>query len=347
MSMQQHNRPVIAISVGDPAGIGPEITAKSLILEKIYQQCRPLVIGDASLMEEAIQIANVGLVVNAISDPEDGKYELGKMDVLDMKNIDLSLLPYGKISSMGGEASFQYINKAIELAMKNKVDAVTTGPIHKEAINAAGHHYAGHTEIFADLTGTKDYCMMLIDKSFRVSHVTTHVALRDIPALVTKDRVIKVVNLTNRALIKMGIANPRIAVAGLNPHAGDGGLFGQEEILEIAPAVESAREQGIEAIGPISPDTIFVKLQGGQYDAVVAMYHDQGHIPTKVIGFKYENNTETLASVAGINVTLGLPIIRTSVDHGVAFDQAWKGVANPESMVDALMLASFLAKKNI
>jgi len=344
--MVQNNRPVIGISVGDPAGIGPEIIAKSLILEKIYQRCCPLVIGDASLMEEAIKIANVDLVVNAISDPEDGKYELGKMDVYDMKNIDLRVLSYGKISRMGGEASFQYIKKAIELALDKKVNAVATGPIHKEAINAAGHHYAGHTEILADLTGTKDYCMMLIDKKFRVSHVTTHVALRDIPALVTKDRVLKVINLTNMALVKMGISKPRLAVAGLNPHAGDGGLFGREEILEIAPAVEAAREQGINVIGPISPDTIFVKLQGGQYDAVVAMYHDQGHIPTKVIGFKYENNTEILASVAGINVTLGLPIIRTSVDHGVAFDQAWKGVANPESMVDALVLAAFLAGKN-
>lgn len=344
--MKLKRRPIIAISVGDPAGIGPEITAKTLALDNIYLQSCPLVIADAELMKRAIQIAGVCLEINIVQKPEDGIYKQGCIDILDIPNVDLRKLEYGKISSHGGEASFQYIGKAIELALAKKVDAVTTGPIHKEAINSAGHCYAGHTEIFANLTNTKDYCMMLIDKKFRVSHVTTHVSLRDIPSLVTKERVLKVIELTNRALLKMGISSPRIAVSGLNPHAGDGGLFGLEEIEQIEPAVKVAKEQGIDVTGPISPDTIFVKLHGGQYDAVVAMYHDQGHIPAKVIGFKYEDTTGTLASVAGINVTLGLPIIRTSVDHGVAFDQAWKGVANPESMMDALILASFLANKN-
>ncbi|KUO61732.1 MAG: 4-hydroxythreonine-4-phosphate dehydrogenase [Gracilibacter sp. BRH_c7a] len=344
--MKLKRRPIIAISVGDPAGIGPEITAKTLALDNIYSQSCPLVIADAELMKRAIQIAGACLEINIVQKPEDGIYTQGCIDILDIPNVDLSQLEYGKISSLGGEASFQYIRKAIELALAKKVDAVTTGPIHKEAINSAGHCYAGHTEIFADLTNTKDYCMMLIDKKFRVSHVTTHVSLRDIPSLVTKERVLKVIDLTHKALVKMGIPIPRIAVSGLNPHAGDGGLFGFEEIEQIEPAVKDAKEQGIDVTGPISPDTVFVKLHGGQYDAVVAMYHDQGHIPAKVIGFKYEDSTGTLASVAGINVTLGLPIIRTSVDHGVAFDQAWKGVANPESMMDALILASFLANKN-
>ena len=344
--MKLKRRPVIAISVGDPAGIGPEITAKTLAHANIYSQCCPLVIADTELMNRAIQIAGVSLETNIVQNPSDGMYRHGCIDILDIQNVNLSQLEYGKISSLGGEASFQYIRKAIELALAKKVDAVTTGPIHKEAINSAGHCYAGHTEIFADLTNTKDYCMMLIDKKFRVSHVTTHVSLRDIPSLVTKERVLKVIDLTHKALVKMGIPIPRIAVSGLNPHAGDGGLFGFEEIEQIEPAVKDAKEQGIDVTGPISPDTVFVKLHGGQYDAVVAMYHDQGHIPAKVIGFKYEDSTGTLASVAGINVTLGLPIIRTSVDHGVAFDQAWKGVANPESMMDALILASFLANKN-
>lgn len=344
--MNRKKRPIIAISVGDPAGIGPEVTAKALALDNIYDQCCPLVIADAGLMEAAIELTNTGLDINIVRNPQEGKYSCGCMDVLDMQNLDLSKLVYGEISSLSGEASFQYVKKAIELALAKEVDAVTTGPIHKEAINAAGHHYAGHTEIFADLTKTRDYCMMLIDKKFRVSHVTTHVALKDVPSLVTKERVLKVIELTHGALIKMDIAYPRIAVSGLNPHAGDGGLFGQEEIEQIEPAVKAAQAEGINVVGPISPDTVFVKLHGGQFDALIAMYHDQGHIPTKIIGFKYDDSTGTWASVAGINVTLGLPIIRTSVDHGVAFDQAWKGAANPESMADALILASYLAGNN-
>lgn len=336
-------KPIIAITVGDPCSIGPEITAKALALPEIYEQCRPLVVGDAGLMFEAARIAAVNLEVRPVENPAQGRYEYGVIDVLDLQNVDLSQLEYGKVTRLGGEASFQYIAKAIELALAGEVDAVTTGPIHKEAINLAGHHYAGHTEIFADLTKTKDYCMMLIDKNFRVSHVTTHVAFSQVPSLITKERVLKVIELTYEALLRMGIARPRIAVAGLNPHAGEGGLFGREEIEEIGPAVEQARWQGMTVDGPISPDTIFVKLRGGQYDAVVAMYHDQGHIPTKIVGFQYDNSTGTWGAVAGINVTLGLPIIRTSVDHGTAFGKAGKGTANPESMIDAIKLAAELA----
>lgn len=338
-------RPIIAISVGDPCGVGPEITAKALSDPQIYQECRPLVIADAGLMREALRVANVNLDINAISHPEEGNYQRGKIDVLDMKNIDLDQLEYGKVTNMGGEASFQYVVKAIELAMDGLVDATTTGPIHKEAINLAGHHYSGHTEIYADLTKTKDYCMMLVDKDFRVSHVTTHVPLRKVADLVKKERVLAVIDLTYEGLRKMGIQNPCIGVAGLNPHASDGGLFGDEEELEIAPAIQHARLMGIQVEGPIPPDTVFVKLRGKQYDAIVTMYHDQGHIPAKLIGFKYDDLTGTWGSVAGINITLGLPIIRTSVDHGVAFDQAGKGRANPESMSDALLLAAQLGRK--
>ncbi|CEP67372.1 4-hydroxythreonine-4-phosphate dehydrogenase PdxA [Moorella glycerini] len=338
------SRPVIAITVGDPCGIGPEITAKALALPEIYEICRPLAIADAGLMCEAVKIAGVNLSVRAVGSPTEGCYEYGTIDVLDLQNVDLSQLEYGKVTRMGGEASFQYIARAIELALAGEVDAVTTGPINKEAINLAGHHYAGHTEIFADLTKTRDYCMMLIDKNFRVSHVTTHVAYSQVPLLVKKERVLKVIELTHNVLLKMGIASPRIAVAGLNPHAGEDGLFGREEIEEINPAIAAAREQGMQVDGTVSPDTIFVKLRGGQYDAVVAMYHDQGHIPTKVIGFQYDDATGKWGSVAGINITLGLPIIRTSVDHGTAFGKAGKGTANPESMVDALKMAVKLAR---
>lgn len=337
------NRPIIAISVGDPCGIGPEITAKALALPEIYALCKPLVIADAGLMKEAIRIAGVNLELKAVASPGEGKYEAGTLNVLDMKNIDLDQLEYGKITRQGGEAGFQYVVKAIQLALAGEVDGTTTGPIHKEAINLAGHHFAGHTEIYAHYTNTKDYCMMLLDKDFRVSHVTTHVALSQVSSLIKKERVFKVIELTHNALIKLGISNPNIGVAGVNPHAGDGGLFGREEIEEIKPAIEMARELGIRVDGPISPDTVFVKLAGGQYDALVAMYHDQGHIPIKLIGFKYDNNTGQWGAVAGVNITLGLPIIRTSVDHGVAFDQAGKGKANPESMIDALKLAAALS----
>jgi len=336
-------RPVIAITVGDPGGIGPEITAKALALPEIYEICRPLVIGDSGLMCEAARIAGVDLGVRAVAHPAEGTYHLGVMDVLDMQNVDLAQLQYGKVTKLGGAACFQYITKGIALALQSEVDAVCTGPIHKEAVNLAGHHYAGHTEIFADYTKTRDYCMMLIDRNFRVSHVTTHVALSQVPELVKKERVLRVIELTHQAVQKLGVANPRIAVAGLNPHAGDGGLFGREEIEEIIPAVEEARNRNMVVDGPIPPDTVFVKMSGGQYDAVVAMYHDQGHIPVKMVGFKYDDVTCTWGAMAGINVTLGLPIIRTSVDHGVAFGKAGKGTANPESMIDALKVAAQLA----
>jgi 4-hydroxythreonine-4-phosphate dehydrogenase len=339
-------KPTIAISVGDPCGIGPEITVKALIHKEIYDLCNPLVIADGGVMKEALRIADVQMEISVVAEPGPYRYQYGTMTVLDLKNVEMRSLAYGKITKMGGEASFQYIAKAIELALSKRVQAVTTGPIHKEALNLAGHHYAGHTEIFADLTHTPDYCMMLLDKGFRVSHVTTHVALSEVSGLVKKDRILGVIRLTNDALIKMGITSPRIAVAGLNPHAGDGGLFGKEEILEIAPAVNAAQELGIKAEGPISPDTVFVRARGGEYDVVVVMYHDQGHIPIKMLGFRFDSNTGLWGAVAGINITLGLPIIRTSVDHGVAFDQAAKGTANPDSMLDALKLAAKLAAKD-
>ena len=232
------------------------------------------------------------------------------------------------------------------MALAKEIDATVTGPISKEAINLAGFHYSGHTEIYADVTRTKDYAMMLVHEQFRVIHVSTHVSLREACDRVKKDRVYRVILLGYDALKRLGIENPRIAVAALNPHAGEGGMFGREEVEEIEPAIRLAQKDGLNVEGPIPPDTVFSKMQGGQYDLVVVMYHDQGHIPTKVIGFQYDDKTKTWGSMSGVNITCGLPIIRVSEDHGTAFGKAGEGRANPQSMIQAITIAAQLAHKN-
>ena len=329
-------RPILGISVGDPAGIGPEITAKALAVSHTYKICRPLVVCDLKVMEEAVSFSGLDLTCNAVKTPVEGLYEYGTIDVLDMNNVDMSQLAYKTVSAMAGKASYEYIEKVIQLAMDGQIDATITGPIHKEAINAAGIHEAGHTEIYARLTRTKDYAMMLAEGDFRVVHVSTHVSLQEAINRTKKERIGTVIDLADRALKKMGIEHPRIAVAGLNPHAGEGGMFGREEIDEIIPAIEKARGEGKIVEGPIPPDTVFSKMKGGQYDIVVVMYHDQGHIPTKLAGFNYDITSNTWLSMSGVNITLGLPIIRSSVDHGVAFGKAGEGRANPESMLQAI-----------
>lgn len=343
-NINARKKSIIGISVGDPNGIGPEITAKALSLAEIYEICCPLVVSDFELMKEAVKIAGVSVNLNRVKNPQEGKYEFGTIDVLDMNNVDMSKVVYKKATVEGGKASFEYIKKVIGLALAREIDATVTGPIHKEAINLAGYHYAGHTEIYADFTNTKDYAMMLADGDFRVVHVSTHVSLRKACDLAKKERILKVINLGYKTLLRLSVENPRIAVAGLNPHAGEDGLFGDEEMTEIIPAIEAAREKGINVDGPIPPDTVFAKARGGQYDLVVAMYHDQGHIAMKVAGFNYDENTEQWTSVSGVNVTLGLPIIRTSVDHGVAFGKAGEGRANPESMIQAIKMAAQLCQ---
>jgi len=337
-------RPLIGISAGDPAGVGPEIAVKALSGASLYETCRPLVIADLRVMIEAVRIAGVSVRISRLSSPEEGLYRPGTIDVLDLDNVDMDSLRYGEVSAMAGKASFEYVQKAIELALAGKIDATVTGPIHKEAINAAGFHYAGHTEIYGDLTGTKDYTMMLADEGFRVVHVSTHVSLREAIDRVKKERILRVIQLAQEGLLSLGISNPRIAVAGLNPHCGEGGLFGSEDDEEIRPAVEEARAGGIDAEGPIPGDTVFSKMKGGQYDLVVAMYHDQGHIPMKLSGVQYDETTKTWLSMSGVNITLGLPIIRSSVDHGVAFDRAGQGTANPQSMIQAIEMAVELAR---
>ncbi|MGE4284342.1 MAG: 4-hydroxythreonine-4-phosphate dehydrogenase PdxA [Clostridia bacterium] len=331
--------PIIGISMGDPSGIGPEIAAKSLAEKEVYEMCRPLITGDASAMEQAIKIAKVDLKVNVINKVSDAKFEYGTMDVVDLKNVDVKELVHGKVSAMAGKAAFEAIKKVIELAMENEIDATVTGPIHKEGINKAGFHYTGHTEIYAHFTDTKDYTMMLAEGTLRVAHVSTHVSLRQACDNVKKERVLAVIKLAYNAMRDFGIAEPRIGVAGLNPHASDGGLFGWEEEKEIMPAIKEANTLGINAEGPVPPDTVFSKARGGQYDIVVAMYHDQGHIPLKVVGFTYDEQQKKWNSVSGVNITLGLPIIRSSVDHGTAFGKAGKGTATPESMLNAIQYA--------
>ena len=342
--MKRTDRPLIGISVGDPGGIGPEVTVKALALPQTYRICRPLVVADAALMREAVRVAGAVVEVRAVRSPVEGVYRPGLIDVLDLGNVVLGRLRYGAVSAEQGRASFEFVRRLIELALAGEIDATVTGPIHKEAVNQAGFRYAGHTEIYADLTGTRDYAMMLLDGDFRVAHVSTHVSLRQAIERVRMDRVLTVIRLAADALERMGIPRPRIAVAGLNPHAGEGGLFGAEEVEQIAPAVQAAQAEGRRVEGPLPADTAFPKMRGGQYDLVVAMYHDQGHIPVKLLGFRYDRQRGEWRSVAGVNVTLGLPIIRTSVDHGVAFDRAGAGTANPRSMVEAIRTAADLCR---
>jgi 4-hydroxythreonine-4-phosphate dehydrogenase len=334
--------PCIGITVGDPGGIGPEITAKALAKRELYRICHPLVIAEQALMREAARIARVSVKVRPVDGPEEGIYRPGTMDVLDLGNFSLDSQRYGEITAIQGKAAFEFIHKAVDLALGGSIDATVTGPIHKEALHRAGYRYSGHTEIFAELTGTRDYAMMLADGAFRVIHVTTHMSLREAIDRINSSRILKVIHLAYEALRRMGIREPRIAVAGLNPHAGESGLFGKEEIEEILPAVRQARADGLCLEGPLPADTIFPKMRGGIYDIVVVMYHDQGHIPLKLLGFTVDAKSKRWVAMAGVNVTLGLPIIRTSVDHGVAFDKAGQGTANPQSMIEAIRLAAQL-----
>lgn len=334
-----NKRQIIGITMGDPASIGPEITIKALKHKEIYEACRPIVIGDASMLRQAKGLLGMPeVIINPVYQVCDAMFQYGTIDVLDMglANEEICI---GKVTKKAGEAAFQYVKKVIELAMNGEIDATVTNALNKEAINLAGHYYSGHTEIYAELTGTKKYTMMLALNDMRVVHVSTHLSLREACDRVKKDRIVEVITIANKACKEMGIENPRIGVAGLNPHSGENGLFGREEIEEIIPAVEEAVKDGICAEGPIPPDSLFSKARGGWYDVVVAMYHDQGHIPLKVIGFVYSREQQKWEAVEGVNITLGLPIIRTSVDHGTAFDQAGKGTASEISLVNAIEYA--------
>lgn len=334
----------MAITMGDPAGIGPEIIVKALSHVEVYQQCIPIVIGDSAVLADAIRFCKLPIELNELSDITEAKGEFGSIDFINMNKIQPNGWEYKKSSANCGEASFQYVIYGIKQAMERKVQAVVTAPISKESINMAGHHYSGHTEIFAEYTGTKEFAMLLASKTLRVIHVSTHCSLREACNRVKKDRVLNVIRLAQEGMKQLGYQNPKIVVAGLNPHCSENGLFGIEEEQEILPAVEEAQKEGIDVAGPESPDTVFVKCQAGQYDIVVAMYHDQGHIPLKLSGFKYDLQNDKYESVSGINCTIGLPIVRTSVDHGTAFGKAGEGRANEESMMDAIFAGVKMAE---
>jgi 4-hydroxythreonine-4-phosphate dehydrogenase len=336
--------PIIAITMGDPASIGPEIAVKALKEKKLYETCRPLIVGDAGVFSDIIARLGLDIRMNAIDNVKKAKFEYGIIDIFDLKNVDITKLEFGKISAMAGEASFQSVKKVIELALAGEVDATVTGPINKKSINDAGHHFAGHTEIYAHYTNTRKYAMLLVEDNINVIHVSTHVSLRQACDLVKKERILEVIELLRNGLISLGKTNLRIGVAGLNPHAGDNGLFGNEDVDEILPAVKEALRLGYDVEGPIPPDTMFAKAAMGAYGGVVAMYHDQGHIPFKLAGFKWNAEKQQMDSVKGVNITLGLPIIRTSVDHGTAFEIAGKGIASADAMVLAIESAVQLSK---
>lgn len=334
----------IAITIGDPAGIGAEVSVKALAKAEVYAACIPILVGDRVSVEDAIRFCKLPIKINEIVEPEDAKGEFGVIDIINLNLLSTNGWEYKKNTALGGKVSYEYISYAIKLAMNKRVGAVVTAPISKESLHLAGYSYSGHTEIFADQTGTKDFAMLLASKSIHVIHVSTHVSLREACDRVKKDRIFKVICLANEGMKQLGYTYPKIAVAGLNPHCSENGLFGDEEANEIIPAIELARKEGILVEGPVSPDVVFVRCQSGQYDIVVAMYHDQGHIPLKLSGFRYDPHSDRYNSISGINCTIGLPIVRTSVDHGTAFGKAGEGRANEESMLDAIFAAIKMAE---
>ncbi len=327
-------RPLIAITMGDPAGIGAEVSLKALCRPDLYTTCRPMVLGTLGVLEQMRDVLQSGQHLQPVSSPGAGRYMPGTVDVLDLSTEHPGPFPLGVAAKENGAAAVAYVEKAIALAVAGEVDAIATAPLNKEAMRAAGFPYDGHTELLAVKTGTKVYTMMLASGDFRVFHVSTHVSLRGAIERAKKARVLQVIELAYGEIQRMGVTQPRLAVAGLNPHAGEHGLFGDEEMHEIGPAVDEARARGWNVIGPVSPDTVFARAKRGDFDGVVAMYHDQGHIPFKMTEFDL-----------GVNVTVGLPIIRTSVDHGTAYDIAGKGVADPKNMVQAIALAADMARR--
>jgi 4-hydroxythreonine-4-phosphate dehydrogenase len=322
----------VAVTLGDPAGIGPEIIAKTFAEEGFHDENKAFVIGDVGMLQRAVDLLKLSLSVNRISHPEEALFEPGSVDVLQVGELPDDL-PFGELDARAGAAAFGYVRRATGLALEGIVGAVATAPLNKEAMHMGGYEYPGHTEILAELTETKDYAMMLVTEELRVIHVSTHVSLKEAIERVRPERERAVIRLARDALSKLDVEEPKIAVAGLNPHAGENGLFGDEDDERIAPAVAEAREEGIDVTGPLPPDTVFARARRGDFDMVVVQYHDQGHIPIKLMGFE-----------GGVNVTVGLPFFRTSVDHGTAFDIAGTGRADHSSMRAAIELARELAR---
>jgi 4-hydroxythreonine-4-phosphate dehydrogenase len=327
-------KPLIGVTMGDPAGIGPEVCAKALTASEVTAVANCVVIGDRRGLRHGLKVSRInGVEINSLKEVGEAKFQPGVINVLDLNNADPAKIKAGQVSKLAGQAAFEYITTAVRLAKDGEIDGIATGPINKEAIHKAGHKFDGHTEILAHYTKSKDYAMMFVSDKLWIILVTTHLPLHDVSKHLTRHSVLQAIKLAHETLTRLRGRKPKIGVAGLNPHAGENGLFGREEIKVIAPAVAEARKLGIDAKGPISPDAIFYLANAGMFDIVVAMYHDQGLIPLKLLSFN-----------RSVNVTVGLPIIRTSVDHGTGFDIVGKGWANPQSLIEAIQVAAHFAK---
>jgi 4-phospho-D-threonate 3-dehydrogenase / 4-phospho-D-erythronate 3-dehydrogenase len=321
--------------MGDPAGIGPEVTVKALGDARVYDRCRPLVLGDVGTIERTVAGLGLAHAVRRVERPAEAHFQRGAIDVLQAVTDDLAGIALGQVQAAAGKAAVQCVLRGVELAQAREIDVIATAPLNKDAMNQAGYHYAGHTELLAELTGTETYALMLVAGSLRVVHVTTHVSMRRALDLLSQERVLRMIRLADKTVKELGIAAPRVAVSGFNCHAGENGLFGTEEQEHISPAIERARGECIDVSGPWPADTVFLRAaDGGEFDIVVCMYHDQGHVAVKMRGLQ-----------EGVNTTAGLPIIRTSVDHGTAFDIAGKGIADHGSMVAAITLGAELAER--
>jgi 4-hydroxythreonine-4-phosphate dehydrogenase len=338
-------KPHLAITMGDPAGVGPEIILKAALRLKARIEAGDLgllVLGSVDQLQRARQLLGIDIDI-----PETSLDADWPALACIQAGPQSGPLAFGELSAECGDLAYLAIEKAVRLAEAGRIQGLVTAPLNKEALNMAGHHFAGHTELLAHLTGASGSVMLLAHGNMRVSHVTTHCALEDVPKRLTPERLTKVLELTHQALTDLGLERRKIAVAALNPHAGEGGLFGRQDIDVSTPTIARMVEKGLDVVGPVPGDTVFVKLRAGQYDAVVAMYHDQGHIPVKLLGFNVNPETGTWDALSGVNITLGLPIVRASVDHGTAFDIAGKGIANELSLIEAIEYAEKLAAARV
>lgn len=349
MRSQKENsvpKPIIGVTLGDPAGIGPEVAVKALDSPEVWDACIPILVGEERSVEAARRLTGSALPLQRLSAPEDAPLDRHGLFLLPVSNNHEGEIEYGRLSAEAGATALAVIETATALALDRRIAAVVTAPVNKEALRLAGCPFPGHTELLAHLTGAKESRMLLVAEGLRVAHNSTHVSLRRACDMVKIDRVLRSLQILNEGLKALGFGKPKIGVCGLNPHAGENGLFGEEDAAEIAPAIEAANAEGIAAGGPFPADTLFARARSGEFDGVLAMYHDQGHVAVKTLGFQQDPDTGQWTSVRGVNVSLGLPIVRTSVDHGTAFEIAGKGIARAESMIDALLLAAQMALSN-
>lgn len=333
MNINDKFKPITAITMGDPAGIGPEIVVKTMLEEELYSECKPFIIGSIPIIERAMKVLNIDLKINSINEPKDGKYEYGTIDVLETGEYDYDSIEWGKVQKLAGQMSIDYIMKSIELGKSGQIDAVSTAPINKRAIKLVGVKQPGHTEIYEDETNSPYALTMFSVQKLRVFFVSRHMSVKDACDYATKEKVLEFVINIDKELKKLNMEDPLIAVAALNPHGGDNGLFGREEIEQLIPACEAAKELGINVVGPIPGDSVFNLGKQGKYDAILSLYHDQGHIACKTLDFE-----------KSITLTLGLPFMRSSVDHGTAFDIAGKGIAGSVSMLESTKVVAKYAK---